>query len=172
MSRIKYTDYRGAQGQVAVVDGEIVPVTSEVLSALAHNAMLLASGNAEENLKEVAMQETGQTAKTRIFTHDITLVGLKHRNIREARRQLANRLPVRVTLVREQENRFDVNAIRVEIPGMKHAYIGAESAAVLAPHMDEGTLVFKSATLTSLDADNDWMTGTMTVQFKDRRKRA
>jgi hypothetical protein len=43
--RINYSDYDGPQGGCAVIDGKIVELDNAAISALAQNAMILATGN-------------------------------------------------------------------------------------------------------------------------------
>ena len=125
---------------------------------------------------------------TKLFEHDLDVVGLKFRMKRELRQQFATHISTgmasakAVTLSREQENKYDINAIRVDLvnkPGFlekKHiGYIRADSAAILAPLMDEGLvrgsggLVFKSAKLLGIVGD-DLTEGRLHVTFTDRRK--
>lgn len=118
--------------------------------------------------------------KAPIFKHEIDVVGLGFRMKREFRQRFAKELPILVTLVREQTNRFDINAIKVvsadrtqQAPKGTHlGYIRAESAALLAPLMDnreDGGMVFKSAVLTSLYEDDDHRSGVLDVEFYDYR---
>lgn len=113
------------------------------------------------------------------FEHDLDVVGLGFRLKKDVRRALAGRCPVDgVKLVREQENKYDINAIRVVYPnsgalaGKQIGYIRADSAAILAPLMDEGELVFKRGSLTRLiDGPNgENCEGHIHVVFTDKRK--
>lgn len=94
---------------------------------------------------------------------DLYCVGVKHRMNRDRRVVLAEVLargPVPVELTREQENKYDENAIRVNVvgalpiegvqPGHQLGYIGAETAEVLAAAIDAGSVVVLGAHLTSL----------------------
>ena len=133
-----------------------------------------------------------QTAKNypKTFTYEVAVVGLGFRLKRDVRRALADSLrrPMNgVVLQREQENRFDINAIAVYHPnhgalaGKQLGYLRADTAAILAPLMDEYAatgagapadrtgLQFKSAKLLSLDAEDDHKTGMLEVIFKDWR---
>lgn len=112
------------------------------------------------------------------FEHDLDLVGIKFRMDKDKRAALACNCPTSlVRLVREQENKYDENAIRVELThrGSTEAqhlgYIRADSAAILAPYMDRGELVFKSAKLNTLMDGNNGPNseGRLTVVFTDKR---
>lgn len=130
----------------------------------------------------------GKTAKKNnvlampgIFRHELDMVGLGFRMKRDARDVLAGIVAKKpltgVKLEREPENKYDLNAIAVYHPdrgplAKKHlGYLRADTAAIIAPLWDEGLLRFKSATLTALDAEDDWKTGTLDVEFIDKRKK-
>lgn len=49
---------------------------------------------------------------------------------------LDNRCAVNIELVREPNNQFDVNAIKVIADGVQIGYIGKDFAALLSPMMD------------------------------------
>jgi hypothetical protein len=108
------------------------------------------------------------------FEHDLDLVGLKFRMKKDARLQLAKRCPIvhGVKIDREQENKYDINALRVTLDGKHIGYLRADSAAVLAPKIDDGELKFLRATLTSLvDGTNGPASeGRLHVVFEDKRK--
>lgn len=97
----------------------------------------------------------------------VTMVGLGHRMNKLLRAELASSLLAhgarKVTLTREQENKYDINAIRVNIEGIDDpddfAYLNAQTAEVLAPKMDDGTIDIESAMLTELFANDDNKTG-------------
>lgn len=120
-----------------------------------------------------AARKTRQPAK--LFEYDFTGVGFQHRVKRDGRRALAGILPVRVRLVREPDNPMDENAVRVihadtgVLGGSHIGYVAAAEAAIVAPLMDTRKLVFKSATLVSLDEGADWHTGVVHGIFTDRR---
>jgi hypothetical protein len=99
----------------------------------------------------------------------LDVVGFGHRFKAEERERLAAscaRRPQKIRLVREQENKYDGNAIAVFIEegplaGVVHrkgdapgqiAYLRAETAAELAPRMDRGEVTFVKGTLVSLAA--------------------
>lgn len=118
----------------------------------------------------------------RRWDHELDVVGLKFRWKRDGRRGLADMIAKRgsvtgMRLVREPDNKVDEFAIMVCLPerilnGTQLGYIRTDSAAVLAPKLDDGSLVVLSAKLEELDADDDWNTGTMLVKFGDVKKPA
>ena len=57
---IKYTDYRGPQGDYAVVDGKIVPFTPEIARDFAQNAHLLALGDPKYAAEMTAAAERAE----------------------------------------------------------------------------------------------------------------
>lgn len=141
------------------------------------------------------MPAKGKTAKPAaavskmppIFSHELAVVGLGFRLKRDVRQSLARLLDasktggIDVKLVREQENKYDVNAIKVLHNGSgilkgKHlGYIRADTAEMIAPLMDDGKrggFTLKAAKLTEMDAADDHKTGMMMVEFYDWRKRA
>lgn len=137
------------------------------------------------------MTKTAKKTKVRkapIFKYEIDVVGLGFRMKRQFRETLAKHMPVDVHLVREQTNRYDINAIMVKattahvvhsatlLETDQHiGYIRAESAALLAPLMDnreDGGMVFKSAKLTDLYKDDDHRSGVLDVEFYDYRNMA
>lgn len=116
----------------------------------------------------------------KMFVTDLDVVGLGFRLKRDVRTVLAHsvaKTPVKVTLTREPDNKYDVNAIRVNhagtgaLAGHHLGYIRADSAAILASLMDDGQFVFKRAKLEALYEDEDYKTGSMTVEFVDKRKK-
>jgi len=102
---------------------------------------------------------------------EMDVVGLKFRMKRDARADLATRvkrMPMTVKLRREQENKYDINAIRVEDSKGKHlGYIRRESAEVLAPRIDEQEIRVDSAELVGLYADQDNANGQLKVTLLD-----
>ena len=137
------------------------------------------------------MPGKAKTAKKvpKAFTHEVAVVGLGFRLKRDVRRALADtvaRRPVDgIVLVREQENRYDDNAIMVKHPdrgplaGKHLGYLRADTAAILAPLMDDYAATaasgepegmrFAKAELVELDADDDYKTGSLVVTFHDYR---
>lgn len=109
---------------------------------------------------------------TKHFEHDLDMVGLKFRMKKEARLELAKKCPIKnIVLAREQENKYDINAIRVSLGGVHLGYIRADTAAILAKAMDDGEMKFLRATLTRLvDGTNGPASdGRLHVVFEDRR---
>lgn len=130
---------------------------------------------------------TANASQERTFEFDFAVVGLKFRMDKEKRATLKRSCPYKdITIVREQENQYDANAIAVHfkrVPswhGKKHiGYIAAESAAIIAPLMDDYTasgrgakdgLQFKSAVLKSVDGPDN-LTATLAVTFIDHRSK-
>lgn len=125
------------------------------------------------------MPGTTKIAKT--LTMELSVVGLGFRVKKDVRRALAGNVEkshsgIHVKLVREQENRVDLNAIRVihdgsgALRGHHLGYLRADVAALLAPLMDDSLLVLKEAKLTSLDAKDEHKTGVVSATFRDKRK--
>lgn len=130
------------------------------------------------------MPGTRQPAKTatkrpryRRWTYTLDVVGLKFRWTRDGRRVLANMIESKgrisgIRLVREPDNKFDPNAIMVCLPeriieGKQLGYVRATAAELLAPRLDNGTLVVLSAKLMELDARQDWNEGELEIIFGD-----
>lgn len=117
------------------------------------------------------------TTKTRKWNHELDVVGLKFRFKRDGRRALSDMIAKRgsitgMQLVREPDNPADENAIKVCLPdrvldGKHIGYLRADSAKLLAPKLDSGSLVVHAAKLEDLDADDDWNTGTLFIVFGD-----
>lgn len=137
---------------------------------------------AESHLKQSAVSGPPKPAKT--LTIDLSVVGLGFRLKRDVRQVLAGNVAkaiglgspgINVKLTREQENRYDINAIRVThdgsgaLRGNHLGYLRADVAAQIAPLMDDNLLSFQRASLKELDAKDDWKTGTLTATFKDKR---
>lgn len=109
------------------------------------------------------------------FEYECDVVGLKFRCGKlEERLPLLKQVPIRgVALEREQENKYDENAIRVMFPlafrdGKQMGFLPKEISAILAPLMDRGELVFKSAVLTEI-VDDKVTTGRLALAFIDKR---
>lgn len=111
---------------------------------------------------------------TRKIEQELDCVGIKFRWNKERRAQLHDVLPIRgLLLAREQENKYDINAIRVELPNLMFGnttthlgYVRRDTAALIALRMDEGTLEVESASLVGL-YEPDWKDGVMEVVFRD-----
>lgn len=139
---------------------------------------------AKSNLKQSPVSGQRQSDKT--FTIDVSVVGLGFRLKADVRRALAANVDaamdlnvggINVKLVREQENRADINAIRVihdgagALRGRHLGYLRADVAAQFAPLIDDGDIVFKSGLLVALDPDDAWKTGILSVTFRDKRRK-
>lgn len=135
------------------------------------------------NLKHSPVSGERKPAKTLII--DLSLVGMGFRLKRDVRQALAGNVQkavelgldgINVKLAREQENRYDVNAIRVihdgsgVLRGHHLGYLRADVAAQLAPLIDDGVLACQRAVLKSMDAADDLKTGVLTATFRDKRK--
>lgn len=136
------------------------------------------------NLKSSAVPGKTKSAKRpkgRRWTHEVTVVGLGFRVKRDVRKVLAGLLDKGsipgCRLEREPDNRADPNAIRVYLPervafGIQLGYLRANVAELLAPKMDSGKLAVANVVLESLDADDDYKSGTAVVTFIDVDKPA
>jgi hypothetical protein len=87
--------------------------------------------------------------KTRSWTIELTVVGLQFRWRVEGRITLQRNCPIPVRLEREPDNPKDENAIKVLIDadyklkalkGKHLGYLRRDTAALLAPRLDAGTL--------------------------------
>ena len=111
------------------------------------------------------------------WEQELEVIGLRFRWKETARRALAGLIEQKgqVTgcrLVREPENEYDENAIAVYLPGRlmggkQLGYLHRETAAVLAPKLDEGVVKIVNAELWSLSVDDKWNTGELRVRFRD-----
>lgn len=125
------------------------------------------------------MPAASKSAK--IIRQECDVVGLGFRLKRDVRRVLADNCRHTdgidgIMLVREQENRFDINAIQVLHPkrgllaGKHLGYLRADTAAILAPLLDDGHIKVKSAKLMELYEADDFKTGLLAIEFLDLRK--
>lgn len=117
--------------------------------------------------------------KGRQWSHELDVIGLKFRWKKELREKLAMTVNTRsvagIRLEREPENEYDENAIAVYLPnrlydGKQLGYIRRDSAALLAPKMDAGSLEVVSATLTEIRAGEPktpWNEGNLVIRFRD-----
>lgn len=107
---------------------------------------------------------------------ELDVVGLGFRMKRDVREQLAAVLlkrPMKVSLTREQENEYDVNAIRVDaldgfLKGRQVGYVRATTAEILAKKIDDGEFSVESAELVMLYGP-DYKDGVMHVVLLDLR---
>lgn len=96
----------------------------------------------------------------RVVSLDISAVGLQFRLKREMRKILEGKT-FKVELEREPDNRFDGNAIRVLMNDKKYGllagqhigYIRRETAAELAPRVDDGRVELIGGTMSGVDAE-------------------
>lgn len=112
------------------------------------------------------------------WSHEMSVVGLKFRWKRIGRQAIYNIAQrgdiTGCRLEREPDNPADPNAIKVMLPnrmmeGKQLGYLMRESAELLAPRLDAGTLRVVSVRLTSLNERDDYNTGTVLVRFRDVR---
>lgn len=136
-------------------------------------------GTSRKHARGVVKGHSAKTAKRkgRRWQHELDVIGLKFRWKRDGRRALADMIVKRgsiggVRFIREPDNRADENAIMVCLPerilgGKQLGYLRAETAAVLAPHLDSGKTEIVNVVLESLDEHDDWNSGTMVAYFRD-----
>lgn len=115
-----------------------------------------------------------------IWNTELGVVGLRFRFKEGERRALAKMVDKRgpitgIRLVREPDNKYDENAIRVYLPerimgGNQLGYLHRQTAELLAPKLDSGSLVVKTAELTELNVADGYSTGTLIVTFQDKPK--
>lgn len=100
----------------------------------------------------------------RSWSIELSVVGLRFRTRTIVRDALVKSTPFRVDLVRERDNRFDENAIKVVIgPKFKYVrlrgqhmgYLTREAAARLAPALDEGRTTVVRASVTEVGTGSD-----------------
>jgi HIRAN domain len=116
------------------------------------------------------------TARDIYVSHDLDVVGLGFRVKRETRvaiwKMMEDKAGIKgMRLVRELDNPADANAIAVYLPkrlmkGMQIGYLRRPTAEILAPKLDNGTLVVQSAVLAWLSAEDDYKEGSLAVIFK------
>lgn len=109
---------------------------------------------------------------------ELYVVGLKYRFTKQGRSMLARMLAkgdiTGCKLVREPDNPKDENAIVVMLPnrlldGKQLGYLMRESAAILAPRIDAGSLKVVTVRLTGLTREDDYNTGIVLARFQDIR---
>lgn len=122
--------------------------------------------------------ETAKLSAWRKWDHQVDVVGLKFRWKRDARRALAASIGANglagIRLVREPDNKYDGNAIMVLLPARLHGgkqlgYVRKDSAALLTPKLDTGTLKIAKAVLVELLEDDDFNSGPMIVTFQSKQ---
>lgn len=99
------------------------------------------------------------------ITQELDVVGVKFCWKAELRSQLAAMCPLDVQLVREFDNTYDANAIAVKLTNETNlqerthiGYIRADTAAILAPKMDDDEVTIIDATLVKL-VEPDYLEG-------------
>lgn len=121
--------------------------------------------------------------KTRNWSTELEVIGLRFRWKKDGRESLARIVEkssiTGIRLVREPDNKWDENAVMVMLParlmgGKQLGYLHRESAELLAPRLDNGSLTVFSAKLTWLDPSGDYPynIGTLLVVFRDTPKPA
>lgn len=118
--------------------------------------------------------------RLRKWTHTLDVTGLKFRWTKDGRRTIAGMIEKRgsingIRLVREPNNKFDENAIMVCLPekiieGKQLGYLRATAAELLAPRLDDKTLVVVSARLEELYSEQDYNEGRLYIVFGDKPK--
>lgn len=113
--------------------------------------------------------------KTRTWTVELTCVGMQFRWTKDNGRPVLKRAcPFPVALQREPDNEHDENAIMVLIDGDrkltklkgKHlGYLRRQSAALIAPKLDAGTI--EPVKLWVTDVDIDEGEATINARFRD-----
>lgn len=113
---------------------------------------------------------------SRTWVHGLDVIGLGFRMKKQNREELARILKnadiTGVRLTREPDNQYDPNAIAVYLPertmgGAQLGYLRRSTAELLAPKIDNGTLVVVRAKLLDLRAGDDFKEGGMEVVFRD-----
>lgn len=89
----------------------------------------------------------------RTHSIELELVGMNFRTKKEVRQHLKSQLSFAVKIEREADNEHDENAIKVLKGSFHLGYIKRETAAILAPRLDSGSLRFKSGLCTEIDVD-------------------
>jgi hypothetical protein len=110
---------------------------------------------------------------TKKIEQELDLVGLGFRMKREERCALGMKVakaPQPVTFHREQENKYDVNAIAVYRGKEKLGYLRRETAEKLAPLIDDKEIKL-SGKLIELLASDDNKTGVMFVIIERKETR-
>ena len=111
-----------------------------------------------------------------ILNHTLDVVGLGFRVKAPTRKAIAKMVDDKggitgMRLVRELGNPADVNAIMVCMPrrvlgGMQIGYLRAPTAELLAPRIDNGTLIVKGAVLAWLSEEQDFKEGSLEVTLR------
>jgi len=98
----------------------------------------------------------------------IPVVGVQYHVSPTTRQKIADAGVLKVDLVREPENQFDPNAVKVilleHIPGLHIGYLPKDIAAVLAPQVDEGRIWLEASVLKKLEGNS----GQLVVSFRKK----
>jgi len=98
----------------------------------------------------------------------IPVVGVQYHVSPTTVKSIAEAVALKVDLVREPENQFDPNAIKVILaehtPGLHIGYLSREIAAMLAPQIDEGRIWLEDSALRELDSN----AGQLVVSFRKK----
>lgn len=112
----------------------------------------------------------GQEGYGKSREQTFSVAGMNYHTTPSMQRQMADSLPVMVSLKREPENSHDENAIAIHLdtlrPGMMIGYVPRGVAEVLAPAMDGKRVKIETAWLTKVD----YRTGTAEMQLVLRKK--
>jgi HIRAN domain len=88
-------------------------------------------------------------------TQTFSLSGMNYRVSEKGQKEMSEKTPIMVALIREPNNQHDENAISVHLEtyrrGMHIGYVPRGVASVLAPLMDSGDLLVSSAWLTKVN---------------------
>ena len=98
----------------------------------------------------------------------VPVVGIHYRVGLADIERIVPALPLRVDLVREPENQFDPNAIKVMLtelfPDFHIGYLSRDIAAKLAPQVDEGGIWLEASVLRELDPS----AGQLIISFRKK----
>lgn len=112
--------------------------------------------------------------RSRIWTAELTVVGLQFRWKKSGREMLAQNVPIPVALEREPDNPADPNAVKVVIMGdykltrlrgVHLGYLRRNIAELLAPKLDAGTIESVKLWVTEVEPDSG--DATLQARFRD-----
>ena len=113
----------------------------------------------------------------RTWSAELTVVGLQFRWKKDGRETLARAVPFKVELEREPDNKYDENAVKVNIVsdfkltklrGKQLGYLRANIAALLADKLDKGTVEPVKLWVTEIDVLDG--TAQLSARFRDVAK--
>lgn len=118
------------------------------------------AGRRRGSKKDSGRDATGKAKKKLKQDNDVlvelSVVGLNHRVTATEFGKLFDALPVKCRLVREPENEYDENAIKVIAHPKRHiGYLRRGVASSLAPRLDKKITEIVSCELVSLDEDTE-----------------